>query len=192
MELGHHGIVPGFSYGRIVYLYSLPGLIDDYRKISMNDIITPPYYTWEPEAYLGSAGNRFVQAEDLLYNRTNCRIEEGKIWAGGKIVMWAPAKEKERIAFRFRSEKGIKNTSLGLTLAHSPDGGTISVYLNGKLLKYGDNETISLFEPDHQILDNHFSDRITIGKGINEIIIESRSEIPGKKAGVDFMWFKEY
>jgi hypothetical protein len=192
MELGHHGIVPGFSYGRIVYLYSLPGLIDDYRKISMNDIVKPPYTIWEPEAYLGSAGNRFVQAENLLSSGSNCRVEDGQICAGGKILMWSPVKEKERIIFRFRSDKEIEKTSIGLTLAHSPDGGTVSVFLNGKLLKYGDNETISLFEPDHQILDNHFSERVTIVKGLNEITIESRSEIPGKKAGVDFIWFKQH
>ncbi len=192
MELGHHGIVPGFSYGRIVYLYSLPGLIDDYRKISVNDIVNLPYKIWEPEAYLGSAGNRFVQAEKLLSAGSGCRVEEGKIWAGGKILMWTPSTKNERIIFRFISDREIEKTSIGLTLAHSPDGAAISVFLNGNLLKYGDRETISLFEPNHQILDNHFSDQVRIIKGANELVFESQDEIPGKKAGFDFFWFKEH
>jgi hypothetical protein len=157
----------------------------------MNDIINLPYTIWEPEAYLGSAGNRFVQAENLLTAGSNCNVEEGNIWAGGKILMWTPSKNKERIAFRFSSDKDIENTRIGLTLAHSPDGGKISVFLNGKILKYGDKETISLFEPYHQLLDNHFSGLVRIVKGRNELIIESQTEIPGKKAGFDFIWFKK-
>lgn len=192
MELGHHGIVPGFSYGRIVYFYALPGLIDDYQKISLNDIVEIPYNTWEPVAYLGSAGYKFIQAENLLAVRSNCRVEEGKMWAGGKILMWTPAKKKERIIFRIMSDKDLEKTSIGLTLVHSPDGGTISVFLNGKILKYGDKETINLSGPDHQILDNHFSDPVHLLKGINELIIESETEGYGKKAGVDFIWFKEH
>lgn len=192
MELGHHGTVPGFSYGRIVYLYSLPALIDDYRKISMSDIISIPYTKWEPEAYLGSAGNRFVQAENLFSAGSNCKVEEGKIWAGGKILMWRPAKKKEQIIFQFKSDKDIENASIGMTLAHSPDGDTISVFLNGKILRYGDTETVSLYEPDHQILDNHFSNKAMITKGMNKLIIESQSQTPGKKAGIDFIWFKEH
>ena len=66
MELGHHGTVPDFSYGRIVYFYALPGVLDDYRKISVPDIRYLPYLKWDPIAYLGSAGFRYIQAEKLI------------------------------------------------------------------------------------------------------------------------------
>ena len=66
MELGHHGIVPGFSYGRIVYFYALPEVLDNYRKISASEIRYLPYPVWDPIAYLGSAGFRYIQVEKLI------------------------------------------------------------------------------------------------------------------------------
>ena len=43
MELRHHDIVPGFSYGRIVYYYALPSVSDDFKDIESGDISYIPY-----------------------------------------------------------------------------------------------------------------------------------------------------
>jgi hypothetical protein len=191
MELGHHGIVPDFSYGRIVYFYALPGLIDDFQKISAGDIRDLSYKTWTPEPYLGSAGYRFIQAENLITQKASVKLEEGKIWAGGKILMWSPARYDDRIKFSILSDTVVLQTAVRLTLAHGPDGGKIVIFLNGKAVKFGGNETINLFEADHQLLDNHFSESVMLNKGSNEVMIMSKDTIPGRKAGIDFIWMKE-
>jgi hypothetical protein len=191
MELGHHGIVPDFSYGRIVYFYALPTLLDDFQKISMSDIAEIPYLNWKPEAYLGSEGNKFIPAENILSDRSKVSIEEGKLWADGKILMWHPVKPGDRISFILNSGSTIDKTNIGLTLAHGPDGGTIVVIFNGNHVKFDGNESINLFSPVQQVLDNHFSESIKLNKGKNEIVIESCDKEKGKRVGIDFFWIKE-
>ena len=192
MELGHHGIVPGFSYGRIVYYYALPDVIDDYRKISAADIISLPYLKWDPVAYLGSAGFRYIQAEKLIGSGASVKTEPGKLWADGSIVMWKPQNIGEKIRFNLRNNASVDSTVLGLTLAHSPDGAEISVKVNGIDVKFDGNETIDLIEPVQTILANHFSGKLALKKGANEITIESVSGKSGKKIGIDFIWVKDF
>jgi hypothetical protein len=190
MELGHHGVVPGFSYGRIVYFYALPGALDDYRKISIPDIKYLPYLQWDPIAYLGSEGFRYIQAEKLISESTSIKAEQGKLWAGGSIMMWKPRIKGEKISFYIGSEANVENAIIGLTLSHNPDGGNITVAINGKMVKFDGNQVLNLYEPVQTILANHFSEPTTMKNGNNEITIESPDDI-GKKIGIDFIWVKE-
>jgi len=192
MELGHHGIVPGFSYGRIVYFYALPDVLDDYQKISMPDIADIQYLTWKPFAYLGSAGFRFIQAEKLISENSTIKVEKGKLWAEDNILMWTPVKTGDKIEFKLNIGEAVEKTNIGLTLSHNPDGGTISFIINGKPVNFDGNETVKLFEPFQTILANHFSESIGLKKGINEVIIESIDTDRGKKIGIDFIWVKEH
>lgn len=188
MELRHHGVVPRFSYGRIVYFYALPGLTDDYRQISGDDLRDLPYVEWMPEAYLGSVGFRFEQAEDLAEQNPAARVEEGKLWAGGKILMWRPLNKGGQIRFIIRSSNQQDSTNLGFTLARMPEGGSISVSVNGEKVKCNGTETISLFEENQMVLDNYFTEKVHLNPGENEIVFESRDDVPGRKIGIDFFW----
>jgi D-arabinan exo alpha-(1,3)/(1,5)-arabinofuranosidase (non-reducing end) len=192
MELGHHGHVPGFSYGRIVYFYAIPSLIDNYSKISGSDIAEISYQNWEPLAYLGSSGNRFIQAELLIPNGLTSSIEDGDIWSGGKIVMWKPRRAGDKVKFRLNNMQDSYKTNIGFTMAHGPDGGKILISVNNNVLKFRGNNTISLFEAGRQILDNHFSEQISLLNGINELTIESVDTIPGKRVGIDFIWLQDH
>lgn len=192
MELGNHGVVPNFSYGRIVYFYALPGLIDDYQKISMSDLRDINYKTWKPIAYCGSAGFRFVQAENLIADKSSSiRIEKGKLWAEKDILVWTPAKPDEEIRFHFNSDNPTEKTVIGLTIAHCPEGGTFSIYVNGQVVKIDGRDTLSLCEPNLQILANHFTESIPLKKGKNEIILKSMDTEKNRKIRIDFFWFKE-
>ncbi len=190
MELGHHGIVPGFSYGRIVYFYSLPGALDNYRKISVPEIKYLPYPSWEPIAYLGSAGFTYIQSEKLMDATGDVRKEKGKLWAGGNIMMWTPGRKGEKIAFSLPSVKDSGKAIIGLTLSHEPDGGKIAVSVNGTQVKFDGSFETDTFEPVQTILANHFSEPVRLRKGLNRIEIESVSGEPGKKTGIDFVWLK--
>ncbi len=191
MELAHHGVVHGFSYGRIVYYYALPGTIDDYRKISLPDISNLTYRNWDPVAYAGSAGYRYFQAEKIIPLSSSVKVEKGKLWADSLIVMWKPSKRGEKLKFWLPVALKEGNASLGLTLAHSPDGGNILVSLNGEYVRFDGNEFINLFEPSQTTLVNHFSGTVTLKKGSNEIILESLDSGQGKKIGIDFIWIKD-
>jgi hypothetical protein len=190
MELGHHGTVPDFSYGRIVYFYALPEVLDDYRKISVSDIRYLPYLKWEPIAYLGSADFRYIQAEKLISESPSVKSEGGNLWADGTIMMWRPSKKGEKIKFNLNSDVNAEEATVGLTLSHNPDGGIISVAINGKLMKFDGNETMNLYEPIQSILANHFSEPVGLKKGKNEVIIESTGSEINKHIGIDFVWLK--
>jgi hypothetical protein len=190
MELGHHGIVPGFAYGRIVYYYALPGTIDDFKKISIPDIADITYLQWTPVAYLGSAGYKYIQAEKIISESPSVEVEPGKIWAGGSIVMWKPVKDGEKIKFNLSSSSNVENATIGLTLSHNPEGGTVAFEINGKMVNFDRKETVNTFEPFQTILANHFSEPVRLKNGLNEVIIKSMNTGNGKKVGIDFVWLK--
>jgi hypothetical protein len=192
MELLHHGVVPRSSYGRIVYYYALPGTIDDFQQISMDDIRDLPYYSWTPEPFKGSAGNRFVNAEDHIAEKgKNVSVSKGRLWSGGQIVMWEPEKKGERISFIINSDTERENTRIGFTLAKMPEGGTVSLLLNGERVRLSGREAVSLYQVHHTILDNFTTEPVNLKEGVNEIIFESVHEESGKKIGIDFIWLRE-
>ena len=191
MELGHHGTVTDFSYGRIVYFYALPGALDDFRRISVSDVGTILYKPWKPIAYLGSRGYRYIQAEDVISLNSDLQKETGKIWAEGKILNWSPSAGRDKLRFSLNSEINAEKTNIGLSLCHSPVGGIISVTLNGKPIKMDGRGEINLFEPHQTILANHFSEKIDLKQGSNEIIIESKDTGRPVKVGIDFIWMRE-
>jgi len=191
MELRHHGTVSGFSYGRIIYLYALPGLIDDNPEISMEDLGEIVYKTWKPEAYLGSAGFTFIQAENLMNQAPNIKVERGNMWADGSMLIWKPQHKGEKISFYILLDQSMESTKIGFTLAHGPRGGNISILLNGKPVMVDGHQTIDLFEPNQRILANHFSEAVQLKKGNNEITFISADANKDKIIGIDFFWIND-
>jgi hypothetical protein len=60
MELLSHGIVPGFSYGRITYLYAFPDFIDDHIMMTDEDLRYLEDASWDTiVAYRGSGQCNF-------------------------------------------------------------------------------------------------------------------------------------
>ncbi len=191
MELSHHGRVPDFSYGRIVYFYALPGTVAGYRKITAENLITAGYKNWMPAAYFGSAGFRFIQAEELLPENSTGMTEEGKLCAGGKIVMWKPEIKGAKLGLQLRADKARENAKIGFTMAHGPDGGDLAVFVNGKKIKIDGRENISLYEPQQQLLRTHFSESLHLNAGMNELLLESESSGKEILNGIDFIWINE-
>lgn len=191
MELLHHGEVPGFAYGRMVYLYSLPGLPDDHVQVTKDDVREQTVPEWEPMAYRGSNGYRFINAEELIHFGSNIRTEEWSLGAGGKIVIWHPAFQGDKISFSLPEDMETSNSRLVITFAKLPDGGEVSVYMNGNLLKMSGEEVINLCGPHHRVLRNYNSVPFDLKKeGGNELTVEYVGKAGNKKIGIDFFWIK--
>ena len=167
MELGHHGKVPGFNYGRIVYYYSLPGSKQLTPGITREDLHDINYKMWSPEAYEGSAGYDFTETEELISIRPGIILENDNLCSHGSIIMWHPAKKGEKISFMLRSEKPDHESRIGFTLLHTPEGGKFSLRVNGEALKIGGMEVLDLNKPNQSLLDNHFSELFVLEKGDN-------------------------
>jgi hypothetical protein len=190
MELLHHGSVPGFSYGRMVHAYALPGVLDDRIPVSAGATVKIPYEYWEPEAYLGSAGYQFYQAEELLTGDPEVTFSAGNRWAGGKILFWQDSDGRGQLEFNIIVEEEGAYT-LGMTLAHLPGGGTIRTSLNDELLESGGKEIMDLNDPGHIQLRNHFFGPVRLTKGDNRLAIIQASSLNGNKIGIDFFWLKK-
>lgn len=189
MELGHHGEVPGFSYGRTVYYYALPGTIDNFNAIAKDEIRDITYGKWSPIAYLGSAGFNFIQAEKLSVQGNGIETVNDELCAEGQMVTWMPSRPGEEITFRFSIQEPQANRNLGLTLMHFPEGGKISVQVNGVNVKISGSEILDLGTSGYKVLDNHFTEKINLKAGVNKITLKSENG-PGKKTGIDFIWIR--
>jgi hypothetical protein len=190
MELRHHGIVPNFSYGRIIYAYTLPGCIDDFVPVTESDINNIPYLEWSPQAYLGSKGYKFLQAEDIVSNPSNAELVQGRFWSEKNILLWKPMNNNEKLRFIItKPEEGAFN--FGLTIAHMPEGGTFRVLLNGNPVLFNGQDTIKSKDSLRTYLRNHISAPVPFHSGENELEIESIGGNNGDKIGIDFFWVKD-
>jgi hypothetical protein len=188
MELRHHGVVTGFSYGSIVYYYTLPGAETGFKRIEKTEIRDLPYFNWSPVAYLGCAGFNFTQAEKLVVKNENATVEKGKIWAEEFILSWIPKQATEKLVFRIPSSENREKARIGLTLAHYPGGGIISFVINGKPIKFDNKPNINLEMKNRTVLDNHFSELVDLKKGDNELVVEMPGANGFNKVLFDFMW----
>ena len=190
MELFHHDVVPGFSYGRIIYGYMLPGFIDDYVPISDPGTNPVNYDSWEPKAYLGSAGYSFFQAEDLVESSSSAKVIEEKMASGGRILMWTPSMTGEKLQF-IVERPATEQYILGFTFQKLPGGGNFTVYLNGNPVRLNKQDNIDLDETGRKILRNYFSAPVSFIKGRNEVVLKNMGTTGRNKTGIDFIWLKE-
>jgi hypothetical protein len=189
MELRHHGVVPDLSYGRIIYSYTSPGCIDDFLPISKSDDLKIPYLKWTPLAYLGSAGYTFIQAEEALADPTFTELVEGKLWSQGKITWWKPDKKDDQLKFRINKlQAGPSN--FGITLAHMPNGGAFTVFLNGETILFNKRDTINTYDPLRTFLRNYISVPVPFNSGKNEVILNYTGQETNQVIGIDFFWLK--
>ncbi len=191
IELWHHGVVPNFSYGRIVYYYSQPVLTTDNKEIIEPDVADLPYLNWLPEAYLGSEGYKFIQIENLLRPSPGLSLVKGNMWAGGSLMEWHPSSVNQKIRFSLPENLNTVPSGIGITLANRPSGGEVAVYVNDTLLKFSGREYISLNTEKTTVLRNYFSEKVNFKPGINEITLENRSSEADSRIGIDFIWLKE-
>jgi hypothetical protein len=189
MELLHHGEVPGFSYGRMVYAYALPGLNDWFQPVSEDDLRDIAVPAWEPLAYLGSAGYAFHQAESLLPAGSSAVTVPDDLASGGSLLRWRAAPGATlRFNLRVPAESGAAR--LGFTLAHQPGGGAFSVYLNGQPVLFGRQTAISTHADHRKVLRNHISGPVSLKKGSNEIRLDAGDASLDGVVDLDFFWIR--
>jgi hypothetical protein len=192
MELIHHEVLlPNFSYGRMVYLYSLPGYVNDLMHITKEDVREIETPIWAPAARNRTTGYHFVEAEKLVDPGKNIAVESGYIWSGHKILMWTPTKKGERITLRVPDLNAKSNPDLTFMLASLPGGGKVSVYYKGKQIKLSGQTITDLYNPYRTMLDTYKTERITLDGSKSGLVLQYEGDGINNKIGVDFMWIKD-
>jgi hypothetical protein len=191
MELLSHEHTPGFSYARIAYHYARPGLMDDHVPITDEDVRhlqLPP--NWQPAARFASRNTTFHPTEALLVAGARLEIEPGNLWAAGRLLVWRPRREGERLVLDVPvPEDGDYAIKLGLALDER--SGRISARLGDRPLRFDkQHEVIDLYVP-HRVLARQFgSDTVTLTKGDYDLTIRFEGQPPeggGNAIGINYV-----
>ena len=195
MELNSHEPTPGLSYARIGYYYARPGTIDDHVAIMPEDLreLRLPE-SWQPAARFGARDSVFHAAEDVFVNKRGTRLEEGRLWAGGKLLVWKPEKKGDSLTFRIPVDAGGL-TRIHLTAALTPRSGRMTVRLDGRALEPEEGSgTIDLASPYRIMLRDFSMKPLDLTKGDHTLIIEYAGAEPGidqPEIGIDFFWVQK-
>ncbi len=191
MELYHHEQqLRGFSYGRIIYFYALPGFIDDHLDVSSDDVREIPRPFWLPEARNRVAGYMFVQAEDWIKEDTEFEMDEDPVWSKNSVVMWEPQKKGDQLKFDFGFSNKTEIKTFAITFALIPNGGKVSLRVDGKLIKLNNEEIIDLNSSNRKMLRTYWARNVEEGNKPPRIVLENQSEGSNNKIGIDFFWIK--
>ncbi len=183
MELLSHGPVAGFSYGRIIYHYGLPGMIDDHIPLSDSDVKLPQLpKNWMPVRRYFCANADFYQAEDIAREGQEFELKEQDIWAGGKILVWKGASISFTLPVTEEGEYVIV-----FTARRAPGAGSFESEINGQKLNFGEETLIELSVPYRTLARNFVAAPVTLTAGEQILTLINKSD-PQKPIGIDFIW----
>ncbi len=183
MELFSHGPVPGFSYGRMIYHYGFPGMVDDHIPLSDSDIILPQLpESWFPAPRGFCASADFYQAEDIVQQEQEFELKEKAIWAGGKILVWKGSNISFSLPIKEEGEYVVV-----FTARRSPDAGSFESEIDGQKLKFGRKTLVELSVPNRTLARNFIAAPIKLTAGQKILTLVNKSD-PGTPIGIDFIW----
>lgn len=183
MELLSHGPVPGFSYGRIIYHYALPGLVDDHIPLSDHDVKLPQLpENWMPARRYFCANADFYQAEDIVREDHTFELIEHAIWAGGKILVWKGSDISFSLPILEKGEYVIV-----VTASKHPGAGSFESEIGGQKLKFGEQTLVDLSAPYGTVARNFVAAPVKLTAGEQTLTLINKSD-PGKPIGIDFIW----
>jgi hypothetical protein len=195
LELNSHEKTPGLSYARAAYYYARPGTIDDLRDIKpdeVRELLLPE--GWQPAARLGAADSVFYPAEDIITDKTNTVLLGGRLWAGGRVLVWTPQKPGERKTLRIPVDRAGK-AQVHITAALTPNSGTVAAWLAGQSTGAAENPMdINLFDPFRTLLRTFSFQPVDLDPGEYGLVLEYKgtdSPTPRPEIGLDFVWVQK-
>ena len=191
MELFSHERTPGLSYARIVYHYARPGLTDDHLALMPDDLQLPMLPNWQPAARMGAANSVFFAAEDIVTDSQATHLEDGRIWAGGKLLVWTPIKVPDKKSFDIPVSLMGKQ-QIHVAFALTAQSGRISFSLDGKQLLLEDGaEDLDLYRPYRTLLRSIALMPVELQTGKHTLALEWKGapdSVTNPEVGIDFIW----
>jgi hypothetical protein len=195
MELKSHERTPELSYARIGYHYARPGLTDDHLAILSEDLrhLRLPE-VWTPAARMGARNSAIYEAEELVQSWLRTGYKRGRLWSGGKLLVWNPQKAGETQAFIFRiNNKGKKRIHFATAL--TPSSGKISVLVDNKPAPLPNKlEIVDLYRPYRTLLRNFTLSPMELDPGFHRLTLKFEGADPQVKKpeiGIDFIWIQK-
>lgn len=194
LELYPHERLPGFSYARIGYHYGRPGLIDDHLAVTPADVrpLRLPE-AWVPAARGGARNAVFYQAETLV-RAPRPPLESGRIYAGGRVLVWRPARPREELHLSVPVDTSGEYRIRFVARLDS-NGGRVRLLLDGApaTLASGDS-TVDLRLPDRTVLRDFYLAPALLTAGPHDLAFVydgAPAEVARPAIGLDFVWVQE-
>lgn len=199
MELMSHERTPDFSYARLSYHYGRPGIVDDFVRITREDVRALKFpANWQPAARRGAQNSTFFQAEQLCQTKDQTATVPGELWAAGGLLTWRPGEASPELVFEIPVAKSGKY-SVHVTARLSPDGAPVMATLNGHPLPFGPGDGALQLQTDFRVLLRDFvSPAVELTEGNHTLVLRLAS--PAKDAsaeeapvtiGIDFLWIQQ-
>jgi hypothetical protein len=192
MELFSHERTPGMSYARIGYHYARPGLTDDHQSVMPDDLRLPVLpENWQPAARLGAANAVFFAAEDIATDAEATHLTDGRLWAGGKLLIWTPTKSRGQKSFKIPVSLAGRQ-QIHVALAITARSGKIAFRIDGRPLLLEDGaEDVDLYRPYRNLLRSIALTPVELQAGDHTLTLEVKStpdEVINPEVGIDFIW----
>jgi hypothetical protein len=191
LELFSHERLPGFSYARIGYHYGRPGIIDDQLAIRPADVRAPQLpEAWMPAARGGASRARFYQAETLVRG-VRLPLEEGRLYAGGRIPVWRPARAGAVLHLRVPVDSAGQYR-IRFVARLDGAGGRVRLQWDGAAVPLASGDSVADLQVSGRTILRDFSLRpMRLAAGAHDLALVfdgAAPEVPRPAIGVDFVW----
>jgi len=194
MELFSHERTPGMSYARIGYHYARPGLTDDHQSLMPDDLRLPVLpENWQPAARMGAANAVFFAAEDVATDAEDTHLTDGRLWAGGKMLVWTPTNDRRQKSFKIPVSLAGKQ-QINVAFAMTEKSGRVAFRLDGQpLLLENEAEDVDLHCPYRTLLRSIALMPVELQAGNHTLALEAKATPDGvanPEVGIDFIWLQ--
>jgi len=195
MELYSHERTPGMSYARIGYHYARPGVTDDHMILMPEELRLPLLpENWQPAARGGAARSVFFEAEDCLLDAKATSLEEARLWAGGKLLVWTPGDKGERMSFKIPIRTAGKK-QIHIAFAMTPQSGQVAFCLDDRPLQLANRaDTLDLYYPYRTLLRSMDLMPMELAVGDHTLTLEfagASESVANPEVGADFIWVQD-
>ncbi|TWT78352.1 hypothetical protein Pla123a_11430 [Posidoniimonas polymericola] len=194
MELLSNHSVEGLSYACQAYHYGRPGMIDDHRPITSEDVRPPRLPApWTPLAEFGSEDATFFEPEQLISDKAaQLASERGGLWSAGRLLTWRPTAVGDTLRLTFPVQEAAAY-EVRVGLAVDARAGMVSAKLDDEPFGFGDpQEALRTAASRRTMLRASASDEVSLSQGDHELVLRYEGNGRGVEpfVGIDFLWLQ--
>ena len=107
-----------------------------------------------------------------MSGRKDTLLRDGRLWAGGRLLVWTPEKPGDRKELRIRVDSAGK-TQVHITAALTPRSGTFAAWLDGPPAGgTAQPATIDLYDPFRTLLRTFSLEPAELAAGDHTLVLE--------------------
>jgi hypothetical protein len=140
---------------------------------------------------MGAANAVFFAAEDIVADAEATNLADGRLWAGGKLLVWTPTKDRGQKSFKIPVSLTGKQ-QIQVALAMTAQSGKIAFRIDGRPVLLEDRaEDVDLYCPYRTLLRSIALMPLELETGNHTLTLELKDApdvVANPQVGIDFIW----